>query len=125
MRAANIVINSPRQLNVCTPERERMAREIPKAYEPQEIEERWANAWFQEQLFRAENSADGPRFSITLPPPNITGSIHIGHMLEHTQIDMLVRWRRMSGCRPLWLPGMDDAGIATQYVVERQLAKEH
>ncbi|HWG58763.1 MAG TPA: valine--tRNA ligase [Candidatus Acidoferrales bacterium] len=102
-----------------------MAREIPKAYEPQEIEERWANAWFQEQLFRAENSADGPRFSITLPPPNITGSIHIGHMLEHTQIDMLVRWRRMSGCRTLWLPGMDHAGIATQYVVERQLAKEH
>src|SRR6185437_13961500 len=125
MRTANIVINSPRQLNVCTPERERMAREIPKAYEPQEIEERWANAWFQEQLFRAENSADGPRFSITLPPPNITGSIHIGHMLEHTQIDMLVRWRRMSGCRTLWLPGMDHAGIATQYVVERQLAKEH
>ena len=101
-----------------------MPREIPKAYEPQEIEERWAKAWFDEKLFRAENSADGPVFSIALPPPNITGSIHIGHMLEHTQIDMLVRWHRMRGNRTLWLPGMDHAGIATQFVVERQLAKE-
>jgi valyl-tRNA synthetase len=98
--------------------------EIPKAYEPQEIEERWAKAWFDEKLFRAENSADGPPFSIALPPPNITGSIHIGHMLEHTQIDMLVRWRRMNGYRTLWLPGMDHAGIGTQFVVERELAKE-
>jgi valyl-tRNA synthetase len=101
-----------------------MPREIPKAYEPQEIEQRWAKAWFDEKLFRAENSADGPVFSIALPPPNITGSIHIGHMLEHTQIDMLVRWHRMRGQRTLWLPGMDHAGIATQFVVERQLAKE-
>ena len=101
-----------------------MPREIPKAYEPQEIEERWAKAWFDEKLFRAENSGNGPSFSIALPPPNVTGSIHIGHMLEHTQIDMLVRWRRMQGRRTLWLPGMDHAGIATQFVVERQLAKD-
>ena len=101
-----------------------MPREIPKAYEPQEIEERWAKSWFDEKLFRAENSGDGPMFSIALPPPNITGSIHIGHMLEHTQIDMLVRWHRMRGHHTLWLPGMDHAGIATQFVVERQLAKE-
>jgi len=108
-----------------------MSREIPKAYEPQEIEERWAKAWFDEQLFRAENSGppagragDAPAFSIALPPPNVTGSIHIGHLLEHTQIDMLVRWHRMRGDRTLWLPGMDHAGIATQYVVERQLAQE-
>src|ERR1700677_2155940 len=101
-----------------------MPREIPKAYEPQEIEERWAKSWFEQKLFRAENSAAGPAFSIALPPPNITGSIHIGHMLEHTQIDMLVRWRRMLGYRTLWLPGMDHAGIATQFVVERQLAKD-
>jgi valyl-tRNA synthetase len=104
--------------------KEAMPREIPKAYEPQEIEERWAKAWFDEKLFRAENSGNGPAFSIALPPPNITGSIHIGHMLEHTQIDMLVRWHRMRGNRTLWLPGMDHAGIATQFVVERQLAKE-
>src|SRR5208337_1329576 len=101
-----------------------MPREIPKAYEPQEIEQRWAKAWFEEKLFRAENSGDGPAFSIVLPPPNVTGSIHIGHMLEHTHIDMLVRWHRMRGDRTLWLPGMDHAGIATQYVVERKLAEQ-
>jgi valyl-tRNA synthetase len=103
-----------------------MPREIPKAYEPQEIEERWAKAWFDEKLFRPENSGDGSgrTFSIALPPPNVTGSIHIGHMLEHTQIDMLVRWHRMRGERTLWLPGMDHAGIATQFVVERMLAKD-
>src|SRR6201988_5019564 len=103
-----------------------MPREIPKAYEPQEIEARWAKSWFDESLFRAENSgtAEGPKFSIALPPPNVTGSIHMGHMLEHTQIDMLVRWHRMRGERTLWLPGMDHAGIATQFVVERMLAKE-
>jgi len=103
-----------------------MPREIPKAYEPREIEERWAKAWFDEKLFRAENSGDGSgrTFSIALPPPNVTGSIHIGHMLEHTQIDMLVRWHRMRGERTLWLPGMDHAGIATQFVVERMLAKD-
>jgi valyl-tRNA synthetase len=101
-----------------------MPREIPKAYEPQEIEARWAKSWFEDKLFRAENSADGPAFSIVIPPPNITGSIHIGHMLEHTQIDIVVRWHRMRGHRTLWLPGMDHAGIATQFVVERQLAKE-
>ncbi len=105
-----------------------MALEIPKAYEPQEIEERWAQSWFDEKLFRAENSGTpsdpAKRFSIALPPPNVTGSIHIGHMLEHTQIDMLVRWHRMRGERTLWLPGMDHAGIATQFVVERMLAKE-
>jgi valyl-tRNA synthetase len=104
--------------------KESMPREIPKAYEPQEIEQRWARVWFEENLFRAENSADGPRFSIALPPPNVTGSIHMGHMLEHAQIDMLVRWHRMRGDRTLWLPGMDHAGIATQFVVERQLAKD-
>jgi valyl-tRNA synthetase len=108
-----------------------MPREIPKAYEPQEIEERWAKAWYEEKLFCAENSGtpgvpgiEQARFSIALPPPNVTGSIHIGHMLEHTQIDMLVRWHRMRGERTLWLPGMDHAGIATQFVVERMLAKE-
>jgi len=104
--------------------KERMPREIPKAYEPQEIEERWAKAWFEEKLFRAENSGNGPAFSIALPPPNVTGSIHVGHLLEHTQIDMLVRWHRMKGQHTLWLPGMDHAGIGTQYVVERELDKQ-
>jgi len=103
-----------------------MPREIPKAYEPKEIEERWAKTWFDEELFRPEASNPDAQtnFSIALPPPNVTGSIHIGHMLEHTQIDMLVRWHRMRGERTLWLPGMDHAGIGTQFVVERMLAKE-
>ncbi|MBI3663705.1 MAG: valine--tRNA ligase, partial [Acidobacteria bacterium] len=101
-----------------------MAREIPKAYEPQEIEMRWAQKWVADELFRADASAPGPAFSIVIPPPNVTGSIHIGHMLEHTQIDTLVRWHRMRGHNTLWLPGMDHAGIATQVVVERLLAAE-
>ncbi|MGH9732952.1 MAG: class I tRNA ligase family protein, partial [Candidatus Acidiferrales bacterium] len=101
-----------------------MASEIPKAYEPQEIERRWAQTWIEEKLYRADAKDTGEVFSIVLPPPNVTGSIHIGHMLEHTQIDIVVRWHRMRGNKTLWLPGMDHAGIATQVVVERQLAKE-
>jgi valyl-tRNA synthetase len=101
-----------------------MPREIPKAYAPQEIEQRWARVWFDEKVFRPEVSGGDEVFSIALPPPNVTGSIHIGHMLEHTEIDILVRWRRMLGFRTLWLPGMDHAGIATQFVVERKLAEE-
>ena len=101
-----------------------MPPEIPKAYEPQEIEERWAKSWFDQKLFRAEAQPGDKIFSIALPPPNVTGSIHIGHMLEHTQIDILVRWHRMLGDHTLWLPGMDHAGIGTQFVVERELAKQ-
>src|SRR5882724_7791826 len=102
-----------------------MAREIPKGYEPQLIEQRWAQHWVDSGLFRAEGSGDGPVFCIVIPPPNVTGYIHIGHMLEHTQIDVLTRWHRMRGERTLWLPGMDHAGISTQVVVERELAKEN
>ena len=101
-----------------------MAREIAKAYEPKQIEPRWAELWVKETLFKAAQGSAERVFSIALPPPNVTGSIHIGHMLEHTQIDILVRWHRMRGYRTLWLPGMDHAGIATQFVVERMLEKE-
>ena len=101
-----------------------MTREIPKAYEPQEIEHRWAQEWFDRKLYTPGPSTPGPVFSIAIPPPNVTGSIHIGHMLEHTQIDILVRWHRMRGFRTLWLPGSDHAGIATQVVVERKLAEQ-
>jgi valyl-tRNA synthetase len=101
-----------------------MSTEIAKTYEPQEIERRWAQLWFEQQLYRARADGPGRVFSIALPPPNVTGSIHIGHMLEHTQIDILVRWRRMQGRKTLWLPGMDHAGIATQVVVERQLVAQ-
>jgi valyl-tRNA synthetase len=98
-----------------------MAREIAKAYEPQQIEPRWADYWVKEELFRADPSAPGPVFSIVIPPPNVTGSLHIGHMLEHTEIDILTRWHRMRGYNTLYLPGTDHAGISTQRVVVKQL----
>src|SRR5438270_1016095 len=102
----------------------RMAREISKNYEPQQIEERWAEFWVREQLFRADPNAAGPVFSIVIPPPNVTGSLHIGHMLNHTEIDILTRWHRMRGFNTLYLPGMDHAGISTQRVVVKKLADQ-
>jgi valyl-tRNA synthetase len=101
-----------------------MAREIAKAYEPQQIEPRWAEYWVKEELFRADPNAPGPVFSIVIPPPNVTGSLHIGHMLEHTEIDILTRWHRMRGYNTLYLPGTDHAGISTQRVVVKQLMDE-
>jgi valyl-tRNA synthetase len=101
-----------------------MPREIPKAYEPQEIEQRWARAWVEEKLFRADAKAPGEVFSIVIPPPNVTGSLHIGHMLDHTEIDILTRWHRMLGHNTLYLPGTDHAGISTQRVVVRLLAEQ-
>src|SRR6266446_822796 len=101
-----------------------MAREIAKAYEPQQIEPRWADFWVKEALFKADANAPGPVFSIVIPPPNVTGSLHIGHMLDHTEIDILTRWHRMRGYNTLYLPGMDHAGISTQRVVVRKLAEE-
>jgi valyl-tRNA synthetase len=98
-----------------------MAREIAKAYEPQQIEPRWAEFWVKEEFFRADVNAPGPVFSIVIPPPNVTGSLHIGHMLEHTEIDTLTRWHRMRGYNTLYLPGTDHAGISTQRVVVKQL----
>jgi valyl-tRNA synthetase len=101
-----------------------MAREIAKAYEPQQIEPHWAEYWVKEGLFRADPDASGPVFSIVIPPPNVTGSLHIGHMLDHTEIDILTRWHRMRGFNTLFLPGMDHAGISTQRVVVRLLADQ-
>jgi valyl-tRNA synthetase len=98
-----------------------MAREIAKAYEPQQIEPRWAEYWVKETLFKADVQALGPVFSIAIPPPNVTGSLHIGHMLEHTEIDILTRWHRMRGYNTLFLPGTDHAGISTQRVVVKHL----
>jgi len=105
----------------------KMPHELPKAYEPGAIEARWAEYWVQEKLFHVEPPAPGdsrPVFTLLLPPPNVTGRLHMGHMLNQTQMDILVRWHRMRGFITLWLPGMDHAGIATQMMVERQLAKE-
>jgi len=101
-----------------------MARDIAKAYDPAEIEPRWAEFWIKDHLFRADANAPGPVFSIVIPPPNVTGSLHIGHMLNHTEIDILTRWHRMRGFNTLYLPGMDHAGISTQRVVVGKLADE-
>jgi valyl-tRNA synthetase len=98
--------------------------QIEKVYEPQRFEPHWAQWWIDSGIFRASAKAPGRVFSLVIPPPNVTGSLHIGHMLEHTEIDVTVRWHRMSGDNTLWLPGTDHAGIATQMVVERKLAGE-
>ncbi len=124
-----------------------MPHDLPKAYDPTAIEDHWAAYWVREKLFdvatpgiaadpsqrqthesagqsSAEESADHSAFTILLPPPNVTGRLHMGHMLNQTEMDILTRWRRMSGRLALWVPGTDHAGIATQMMVERQLVSE-
>ena len=104
-----------------------MPLELPKSYEPGAIETRWADYWIKEKLFSVKTPAPGesrPVFTLLLPPPNVTGRLHMGHMLNQTQMDIIVRWHRMRGFITLWLPGTDHAGIATQMMVERDLAKE-
>ncbi|HEU0005893.1 MAG TPA: valine--tRNA ligase [Terriglobia bacterium] len=98
--------------------------EIPKSYDPKLVEDHWWSFWEREQLFVADAKSSRPSFVIVIPPPNVTGSLHMGHMLVYTLHDIVVRWKRMSGFNTLWLPGTDHAGIATQNVVERQLAAE-
>jgi len=100
--------------------------EIPKVYDPKEVEGRWYPFWERLRYFTPETNTDpkAPVFSMVIPPPNVTGNLHMGHALNHTLQDVLARWRRMAGDRVLWLPGTDHAGIATQMVVERQLAQE-
>ena len=98
--------------------------ELPKAYDPKIVEEKWYATWLSQGHFHADEHAGGDAFSIVIPPPNVTGSLHIGHALNSTLQDSLVRWMRMSGKNTLWVPGTDHAGIATQNVVERQLVQE-
>ncbi len=98
--------------------------ELPSSYEPAEVEKKWSSVWEKENLFHAgENDGKEP-YSIVIPPPNVTGILHIGHALNNTLQDILIRWQRMSGKSALWMPGTDHAGIATQNVVERLLASE-
>jgi valyl-tRNA synthetase len=104
-----------------------MPHELPKAYEPGAIEKRWADYWIKEKLFSIPTPPAGetrPVFTLLLPPPNVTGRLHMGHMLNQTQMDIIVRWHRMRGFITLWLPGTDHAGIATQMMVEKQLERE-
>src|ERR1051326_8583911 len=128
-----------------------MPHELPKAYDPRAIEARWAEYWVREKLFEvrtpeASRSSEEPHpspkpgervghpseeshpeseqrpvFSMLLPPPNVTGRLHMGHMLNQTEMDIIMRWHRMRGDVTLWLPGTDHAGLATQMMVERQL----
>ena len=102
-----------------------MEAEIPKTYSPDTIEPRWARYWVDHKLYQpSEDPAPRQRFCLLIPPPNITGVLHMGHMLEHTEIDILMRWHRMRGKNVLWLPGTDHASIATQMIVERELGRE-
>ncbi len=102
-----------------------MAHELSKAYDPSEIEKKWADFWVTEDLFSLPTpETSGKVFTLLLPPPNVTGRLHMGHMLNQTEMDIITRWKRMSGFKTLWLPGTDHAGIATQMMVERQLATE-
>ncbi|MGC2212688.1 MAG: valine--tRNA ligase, partial [Silvibacterium sp.] len=105
-----------------------MPHELQKAYDPAAIEDRWAAYWVSERLFHtdpvAHSSAPANAFTMLLPPPNVTGNLHMGHMFEHTETDILIRWHRMLGDTALWVPGTDHAGIATQMLVERQVTSE-
>ncbi|HEY0590153.1 MAG TPA: valine--tRNA ligase [Thermoanaerobaculia bacterium] len=98
--------------------------ELPTRFDPKDFEERLYASWREAGYFTPEADPERPRFSIVIPPPNVTGRLHIGHALVNTLQDIVVRWKRMSGFNTLWVPGTDHAGIATQMVVERELAKE-
>ena len=95
--------------------------ELAKSFEPAAIEARWAPLWDAAELFAPTLDPSRPSFSIQLPPPNVTGTLHMGHAFNQTIMDALTRWHRMRGHNTLWVPGTDHAGIATQIVVERQL----
>ncbi len=95
-----------------------------KAFEPKEFEKKWYDFWVENNYFRAEGKSDKKQFSIVIPPPNVTGMLHMGHALNNTLQDIITRYRRMQGYNTLWMPGTDHAGIATQNVVEQELAKE-
>src|SRR5436309_2936810 len=106
-----------------------MAIELPKQFDPKSAQEKWLTFWEE----RGYNQSDPPPsdsknppkpFTIVIPPPNVTGALHMGHALNNTLQDILIRWRRMQGFNALWMPGTDHAGIATQAVVERRILQE-
>src|SRR6202046_2428837 len=98
--------------------------DLPKTFDSKAAEERWFQQWIDLSYFKADPARPGKVFSVVIPPPNVTGQLHLGHALNVSLQDIIVRTRRMQGYNTLWLPGTDHAGIATQNVVERELAKE-
>jgi len=98
--------------------------ELPKQYDPQDAQRRWYDFWLEKGYFHADPSSGKPPYTIVIPPPNVTGALHLGHALNNTIQDILIRWKRMQGFDALWMPGTDHAGIATQAVVETRLRKE-
>ena len=101
-----------------------MPNELNKVYSPNEIEDKWYKIWEEKGYFNAQHNAEKPGYSIAIPPPNVTGILHMGHMLNNSIQDTIIRYKRMSGFDTLWIPGMDHAGIATQNKVERMLDDE-
>jgi valyl-tRNA synthetase len=97
---------------------------LDKSYDPHQVEEKWYRCWMERDYFRADENSPRPAYSMVIPPPNVTGVLHIGHALNNTLQDILIRFKRMDGHNVLWMPGTDHAGIATQNVVERQLMEE-
>ncbi|MDE0041570.1 MAG: valine--tRNA ligase, partial [Candidatus Poribacteria bacterium] len=96
--------------------------DIPTTYSPHEIEAKWYQFWLDKNYFHAADTSDKPSYSIVIPPPNITGNLHIGHALDNTLQDVLIRWKRMQGYNALWMPGTDHAGIVTEIIMEQKLA---
>src|SRR5436853_2280124 len=101
-----------------------MKEELAKRFDPADFEQRIYAQWEKGEFFTPDLDRERPKFSIVIPPPNVTGRLHIGHALVNTLQDVVVRWKRMSGFNTLWLPGTDHAGIATQMMVDRLLTAE-
>ena len=97
---------------------------LDEAYNPLNLEEKWYDFWMKENFFHADEKSEKEPYTIVIPPPNVTGVLHMGHAIFVTLQDVLIRWKRMQGYEALWLPGTDHAGIATQVVVERLLKQE-
>ena len=101
-----------------------MTVSLPPQYNPTETEAKWQTAWEKQHVFKADPKQEGEPFCVVIPPPNVTGSLHMGHAFESALIDTLVRYHRMRGDNTLWLPGTDHASIAVQTILERQLKAE-
>jgi valyl-tRNA synthetase len=97
--------------------------EFSKNFNPNEREQFWYKIWQENQIYKADNQSEKPAYSILMPPPNVTGILHFGHVLNHTLQDIYIRYKRMNGYEVCWFPGLDHAGIATQARVEKELKK--